>query len=67
MGAAKGRVKAAGIPIGQGLTEDAAKDLGLLKGTAVGSGLIDAYAGWMGTVGARYTETGPYRRLLRTS
>ncbi|KIJ19815.1 D-ribulokinase [Paxillus involutus ATCC 200175] len=58
MGAAKGRVKAAGIPIGQGLTEDAAKDLGLLKGTAVGSGLIDAYAGWMGTVGARYTENG---------
>ncbi|KIJ19817.1 D-ribulokinase [Paxillus involutus ATCC 200175] len=58
MGAAKGRVKAAGIPIGQGLTEDAAKDLGLLKGTAVGSGLIDGYTGWMGTVGARYTESG---------
>ncbi|KAH0839566.1 hypothetical protein J3R83DRAFT_455 [Lanmaoa asiatica] len=41
MGAAKGRVKPAGTPIGQGLTEEAAKDLGLLKGTSVGSGLID--------------------------
>ncbi|KIJ70361.1 hypothetical protein HYDPIDRAFT_143648 [Hydnomerulius pinastri MD-312] len=58
MGAAKGRVKAAGTPIGKGLTEAAAKELGLVPGTAVGSGLIDAYAGWMGTVGARYTESG---------
>ncbi|KAF9242914.1 hypothetical protein BU15DRAFT_60201 [Melanogaster broomeanus] len=58
MGAAKGHIKAAGSPIGQGLTKDAANDLGLLEGTAVGSGLIDAYAGWMGTVGARYKENG---------
>ncbi|KAG8218287.1 hypothetical protein J3R82DRAFT_3898 [Butyriboletus roseoflavus] len=58
LGAAKGRVKPAGAQIGHGLTEEAAKDLGLLKGTSVGSGLIDAYAGWMGTVGARYTEDG---------
>jgi ribulose kinase len=42
IGAAKGRVKPAGTPIGQGLSEEAAKDLGLLKGTSVGSGLIDA-------------------------
>lgn len=44
IGAAKGRVKPAGSPIGQGLTEEAAKDLGLLNGTSVGSGLIDALA-----------------------
>ncbi|KAG9317100.1 hypothetical protein JVU11DRAFT_1287 [Chiua virens] len=58
MGAAKGRIKPAGTPVGQGLTEEAAKDLGLSMGTSVGSALIDAYAGWMGTVGARYTENG---------
>lgn len=44
IGAAKGRVKPAGSRIGQGLTEEAANDLGLFKGTSVGSGLIDAWA-----------------------
>ncbi|KAH7888170.1 hypothetical protein F5I97DRAFT_2014782 [Phlebopus sp. FC_14] len=58
LGAAKGRVQAAGTPVGKGLTKEASEQLGLLEGTAVGSGLIDAYAGWMGTVGARYTENG---------
>ena len=32
----------AGIPVGQGLSEKAAKELGLLKGTPVGSAVIDA-------------------------
>lgn len=58
LGAAKGRIQAAGTPIGKGLTRKAAEELGLKEGTAVGSGLIDAYAGWMGTVGARYLENG---------
>ncbi|KAI6046497.1 hypothetical protein EDC04DRAFT_2864704 [Pisolithus marmoratus] len=58
IGAAKGRVQAAGTPVGKGLTRQAAEELGLKEGTAVGSGLIDAYAGWMGTVGARYMENG---------
>ncbi|WP_156352202.1 MULTISPECIES: FGGY-family carbohydrate kinase [unclassified Devosia] len=35
-----------------GLTEEAADQLGLPAGTAVGSGLIDAHAGGVGTVGA---------------
>ncbi|CAG8084065.1 unnamed protein product [Penicillium salamii] len=36
-----------------GLCEESARQLGLNPGTAVGSGVIDAYAGWIGTVGAK--------------
>jgi len=35
------------------LSEKAGSDLGLPAGVAVGSGVIDAYAGWIGTVGAK--------------
>lgn len=35
------------------LSEKAAADMGLPAGIAVGSGVIDAYAGWVGTVGAK--------------
>ncbi|KAK7512554.1 FGGY family of carbohydrate kinase [Phyllosticta citricarpa] len=35
------------------LSERAAQDMGLPAGIAVGSGVIDAYAGWIGTVGAK--------------
>jgi ribulose kinase len=44
------------MPVGSGLSEQAAKELGLLPGTAVGSAVIDAYAGWVGTVAALSTD-----------
>lgn len=47
-----GIVLTAGQPVGNGLNEQAAIELGLEVGTAVGSGLIDAYAGWVGTIAA---------------
>jgi D-ribulokinase len=43
----------AGAPLGEGLTPEAAQDLGLRPGIPVGAGLIDAHAGGVGTVGAR--------------
>lgn len=51
-----GLVLSAGQPVGQGLDAQAAADLGLKEGTAVGSAVIDAYSGWIGTVAARATN-----------
>ena len=45
-------IVAPGTPLAAGLTEEAASAMGLRPGTAVGAGLIDAHAGWLGTVGA---------------
>ncbi|KAK5009250.1 hypothetical protein LTR28_001948, partial [Elasticomyces elasticus] len=47
-----GKYFTAGEKIGT-LSERAAADIGLPAGIAVGSGVIDAYAGWIGTVGAK--------------
>lgn len=47
-----GQYLSAGECVGP-LSEKAATDLGLSPGIAVGSGVIDAYAGWIGTVGAK--------------
>ncbi|XP_060629581.2 FGGY carbohydrate kinase domain-containing protein isoform X3 [Anolis sagrei] len=41
-----------GAPVGNGLTAEAARDLGLSKGIAVAASLIDAHAGGIGMIGA---------------
>jgi D-ribulokinase len=51
-----------GTPLDGGLNAQAAHDLGLVAGTAVAAGLIDAHAGGIGTVGA---GDGPGHLLTR--
>lgn len=41
----KRRLLTAGLPVGRGLSAKAAEELGLLEGTPVGSGVIDACVG----------------------
>ncbi|KAF8259141.1 Pentulose kinase [Lactarius quietus] len=57
-------VVTAGQPVGGGLTERASEELGLEPGTPVGSGVIDAYAGWLGTIAARHEEGGETSPLV---
>ncbi|MFI8417271.1 FGGY-family carbohydrate kinase [Serratia sp. NPDC078593] len=45
-------VKIMGEPLGHGLTQRAAAEMGLMAGTAVSVSIIDAHAGTLGTIGA---------------
>ncbi len=45
-------IVAAGTALGSGLTAQAAGDFGLVAGTPIAAGLIDAHAGGIGSVGA---------------
>jgi len=58
IGNSEQRVHFAGEHIG-GLTEKAAEELGLVPGTAVGGAVIDAYAGAIGTLGAKLNGKQP--------
>ncbi|MDP0927641.1 FGGY-family carbohydrate kinase [Paracoccus onubensis] len=60
-------VVAPGTALGRGLSEQAAKDLGLMPGTAVAAGLIDAHAGGIGTVGVQGTPQSNLAYVFGTS
>lgn len=53
------RVRPMGEPVGQGLTAQAARELGLSAGTPVGVAIIDAHAGGLGLLGATLDGTKP--------
>jgi len=56
-----------GTPLASGLTAGAAAELGLLAGTPVAAGVIDAHAGGIGTVGAEGTPESCLAYVFGTS
>jgi ribulose kinase len=52
-----GVILTAGQPVGQGLSKQAAEELGLVEGTAVGSGVIDAWVKKLTSCGKEETQT----------
>lgn len=56
-------IVAPGTALSNGLTNEAAAELGLLPGTPVAAGMIDAHAGGIGSVGARGGAGGVTTRM----
>jgi len=54
------RILEPGTPCGNGLTPEAAREMGLLAGTPVATGMIDAHAGGIGTCGV---DCGPLQTM----
>ncbi|CAH1122282.1 unnamed protein product [Ceutorhynchus assimilis] len=48
-----------GAPVGSGLSNQAANELGLLPGTPVGTSMIDAHAGGLGLIGCTVEKIDP--------
>jgi D-ribulokinase len=48
-----------GVPLGEGLSVEGAKEFGLCVGTPVGASLIDAHAGGIGAIGGRAAVNTP--------
>lgn len=61
------RVVDPGTPLGTGLTSTAAAELGLMTGTPVAAGMIDAHAGGIGTVGIENSPTTHMAYVFGTS
>ncbi len=59
-------VRPMGEPIGEGLTDSAARELGLDPGTPVGVSIIDAHAGGLGVLGAIVEDQIPIPEVLET-
>ena len=57
-------IRPMGEPVGFGLTPEAAKDLGLETGVAVGVSIIDAHAGGLGLLGATIKGEAPTPKAL---
>ena len=53
------RVRPMGEAVGDGLTQEAARELGLSPGTPVGISIIDAHAGGLGVIGAALDGAAP--------
>lgn len=58
-------VRPMGEPIGGGLNESSAREFGLMPGTAVGVGIIDAHAGGLAMIGAKLDGRGLDARTCR--
>jgi len=57
-------IRPMGEPVGSGLTPEAAQDLGLEAGVAVGVSIIDAHAGGLGLLGATIKGEAPTPKAL---